>query len=437
MSHRAPPPPPAGGPGADRPHEDVNLTAGRRASVPGERALPLPRGTGKYRAKPSPEIDALTSLSSFGPAVARSSPREALRAGIGAVVGLGLSGLFVLGPTVDLELGLYLVAPFGASSVLLFAVPNSPLAQPWSAVVGNVVAATVGVAVCLAVADPVLRIALSVGLAITATILCRALHPPAGAVAMTAALSPDAVRELGFSFALMPIGLGSLVLVAIAMAYARLTGRKYPFRQFDDTNPHGTADRAPTERLGLTEAQLTDILDRYRQSFNLGVEDLSRLIGAAEMQAAAGRAGPATAGDVMSGDLVTVAPGSPLADIADLFRRHRFTALPVVGAGGRFLGVIFQLHLVDRAREEALHSGRGFGPAMLRLLDRNRGRPLCAADLMAVDGPRATPETPLGALLPMMADGAVDAVPILSEGRIVGIVTRTDMIGALARQSLR
>ncbi len=162
-----------------------------------------------------------------------------MRAGLGAFIGLSLAGAFVLSPTIDLHLGLYLVAPFGATSVLLFAVPNSPLAQPWSAMVGNVVAALIAVAVCIVIDDPILRIALAVGFAITATSLCRALHPPAGAVAMTAAMSPDAVRELGFLFAIMPIGIGTLVLVIIAIIYGRLTGRHYPFRQFDDANrPH-------------------------------------------------------------------------------------------------------------------------------------------------------------------------------------------------------
>lgn len=194
-----------------------------------------------------------------------------MRAGIGAFIGLALAGAFVLAPTIDLTLGLFLVAPFGATSVLLFALPNSPLAQPWSAIVGNIVAALVSVSVCLIVQDPVLRIALAVGLAITAIILCRALHPPAGAVAMTAAMSPDAVRELGFLFAIVPIGLGTVVLVLIAIAYGRVTGRHYPFRQFDGPNIHGTQDPVPMERLGLSEADLTNILDRYKQSFNLGV----------------------------------------------------------------------------------------------------------------------------------------------------------------------
>ena len=168
-------------------------------------------------------------LGSFGPAVAQVHLKDAFRAGLGAFVGIGLTGLFLLSPRIELDWGLYLVAPFGATSVLLFAVPNSPLAQPWSAIVGNMVAALVAVAVCMLVDEPLLRVALSVGMAICVTMMLRALHPPAGAVAMTAALSPGATDALGFWFAIVPIGLGTLALVLVAMVYARLTGRRYPF----------------------------------------------------------------------------------------------------------------------------------------------------------------------------------------------------------------
>lgn len=360
-----------------------------------------------------------------------------MRAAVGALVALALLGLFVLSPAVEPSLGLYLIAPFGATSVLLFAVPNSPLAQPWSAIVGNGSAALIGVAVCLLVADPALRIALAVGLSIAAMILVRAVHPPAGAVAMTAAMNPDQIRDLGFVFALSPVVLGTALLVVLAMGYARLTGRRYPFRQFDAPNVHGTSDPAPAERLGLSEAELTDILDRYSQSLNLGVEDLARLIGAAEIQAASHRTGSATAGEIMSRNLVTVDPDTPLVEVADLFRRHGFTSLPVVQEGDKFLGVIFQLHLIRRAHDDAFRLVRGFAPAMARLLDTRRSAPIRAGEIMAVAVPRATPTTPVAALLPMMADGNCDAVPVLTRGRIVGIVTRTDLIAALARQSLR
>lgn len=373
----------------------------------------------------------------LGPAITAVPPKEAVRAGFGALVGLGVAGLFILSPTTDPRLGLYLVAPFGATSVLIFAVPNSPLAQPWSAIMGNTIAAVVGVAVCLTVADPALRIALAVGLAIMAMMLARAVHPPAGAVAMTAAMSPDAIHALGFRFALTPIAAGTALLVLIAMVYARATGRRYPFRKFEDDTPIGTIDPPAVERLGLSEAELTDILKRYRQSLNLGVEDLARLIGAAEIQAASHRAGPLTAADIMSKDLVTVHPDTPLAEIADLFRKHGFTTLPVVQEGDKFLGVIFQIHLIRRAREDALRLNRGFGAAMARLLDQDRKTPVRASDIMAVGGPRATLTTPAGALLPLLAEGQRDAVPVLARGRIVGIVTRTDLIATLARQNLR
>ncbi|MBL4926546.1 HPP family protein [Fuscibacter oryzae] len=376
-------------------------------------------------------------LRSFGPSVARTSPVEAVRAGLGAVIGLGVAGLFLLSPGIDLTTGLYLVAPFGASSVLLFAVPNSPLAQPWSAFVGNTVAALIGVAVCLLVPDPLLRIALAVGLAIVAMILCRAVHPPAGAVAMTAAMSPDAIAHLGFWFALAPVALGTAALILIAMIYARLTGRRYPFRQFEESNRHGTHDPEPVERLGLSKAELTEILERYRQSFNLGVEDLARLIGAAEVQAAAHHTGPLTAADVMSRNLITVGPEATLTEVAALFKRHKFISLPVTGADGRFLGVIFQIHLINQARDDALRLNRTFGAALRRLVDRERERPVLAKDIMSVVSPRATTATPMAVLLQMMANDDVDAVPVVEYGKIVGIVTRTDLIAVLARRVSR
>ena len=376
-------------------------------------------------------------LQALGPAIGPGSGHEALRAGLGALFGLGVAGLFLLSPSADQRLGLYLIAPFGATSVLVFAVPNSPLAQPWSAVVGNCAAAFVGVLACMLIPDAALRIALAVGLSVALMIPLRAVHPPAGAVAMTAAMNPEATLQLGFGFVLAPVLAGTLILVAIAMIYARATGRHYPFRQFDDPGPHGTADPAPIERLGLSRDELSDILQRYRQSLNLGVEDLARLIGAAELQAASHRTGPLTASDIMSRDLVTVAPDTRLREVARIFRQHDFTSLPVVEAGDIFRGVIFQIHLIRRAQEDAFRHDHRLIAAMARLLEERADQPTRADEIMQTDPPTAAPGTPLGALLPMLASGHCDAVPVLDGPRIIGIVTQTDLIAAFARESLR
>lgn len=391
------------------------------------------RGPHVYSRPPTPLHRIMRA---FGPAITAVPRSEAFRAGLGACVGLAMAGLFVLSPIVDSRFGLYLIAPLGATSVLIFAVPNSPLAQPWSAIVGNTVSALVGVAVCMAVADPTLRIALAVGLAITAMSLVRALHPPGGAVAMVAAMSPDLVHSLGFRFALAPVAAGTVFLVAVAMLYAYATGRRYPFRQFDEPNVHGTADPEPAERLDLSEEELAEILQRHRQSLNLGVEDLARMIGAAEMQAASHRMGPVTASDIMSRDLVTVGPDTPLTEVADLLSEHGFTSLPVVQKGDQFLGVIFQIHLIRRSREDAKRLRRGLGAAMARLIDPTREMPVRASEIMSVATPRIVPATPIGVLLPMLAEGEFDAIPVLKNKQIVGIVTRSDLITALARQSM-
>lgn len=365
----------------------------------------------------------------LGPSIAAVPLREALRAGLGAALGLAVATGCALAFSPDLRLGIYLIAPFGASSVLLFAAPNSPLAQPWAAIVGNTVAAVTAILVGRLVSGPLLCVPLSVGLAIVVMALCRATHPPGGAVAMTVAMGAERIAPLGLGFALVPVAAGTALLVLVAVLYARATGRRYPFRQFHEPNPNGTTDPPAVERLGLTEQELSDILVRYRQSMNLGVEDLARLIAAAEIQAASHRTDVQTAADIMSRDLVTVGPEAPLREVAGLFARHGFTSLPVVGKDGRFLGVIFQLHLI--ASDWALPV-----KGLRKLLPR-RGTAACAADVMEAAPPGVPPDAPIAALLPYLATHRTDAVPILQGDGIVGIVTQTDLIAALARQSLR
>lgn len=116
------------------------------------------------------------------------SYRERARAVAGAFIGIlvtGLIGHFFVNGSPGLPA---LIAPMGASAVLLFAIPSSPLAQPWSIMGGNIVSALLGVTVAKLVADPYLAAALAVGLAIAAMMALRCLHPPSGAIALTAVL---------------------------------------------------------------------------------------------------------------------------------------------------------------------------------------------------------------------------------------------------------
>src|SRR5580704_4260143 len=167
-------------------------------------------------------------FSSFIPSPIAVRWPERLRSCLGALLGIAFTGgtmHFLLGPAASIPL---LVAPMGASAVLLFAVPASPLAQPWSIIGGNLVSATVGVACAGWIADPVGAAALAVALAICLMFALRCVHPPSGAVALTAVLGGPAVHALGFRFVVEPIAIQSVLLLSAAIVYHAVTGHRYP-----------------------------------------------------------------------------------------------------------------------------------------------------------------------------------------------------------------
>ena len=142
---------------------------------------------------------------------------------------------------------------------------------------------------------------------------------------------------------------------------------------------------------------------------NIGVEDLGRILSAADAETAAHHLTGMTAADVMSRDLVTVSPGTGLATLAQLFRDHRFKTLPVAKAG------IYR-GLVDQS-------------ALLGLTDPD---PTAAA--LARTVATLPPTASAAALMDCLADGRQQAVPITDGPRLLGLVTRSDLIALLAAQ---
>lgn len=203
---------------------------------------------------------------------ALSLPPDALRGAAGALIGLAITGLvatLLLGDAAQVPA---LIAPMGASAVLLFAVPASPLAQPWPVLGGNVVSALAGVAVCKVLGPSAMAAAVAVGSAIAVMALLRCLHPPGGAVALTAVLGGPAVTMLGFGFALAPVLLDSLLLAMAAIAFHRLTGHSYPHRAHPTLHPH-----PPAQPIRLNDDDFEDVLADYGERLDISRSDLKEL----------------------------------------------------------------------------------------------------------------------------------------------------------------
>lgn len=148
-----------------------------------------------------------------------------LWASLGALLGLagiGCLGHVALGPGADLPL---LIAPLGAAAVLLFAAPDSPLAKPWPVIGGNVLSALVGVACATWISDLTFAAAIACGLSMVVMSMGGCLHPPGGAISMTAVLGGPSIKAAGFGFAFWPVGISAILLMLTAYAFAALQSR--------------------------------------------------------------------------------------------------------------------------------------------------------------------------------------------------------------------
>lgn len=126
----------------------------------------------------------------------------------------GLSAALAIGVLAYLdqmiEGSFWLMAPFGATTVLVFALPQSPLAQPRNVIFGHLLAASVGLVFVEFIGVYPWSMALATGTAITLMMLTKTVHPPAGA-------NPILIMLLnpGWGFLLTPVLVGAVIIAAL------------------------------------------------------------------------------------------------------------------------------------------------------------------------------------------------------------------------------
>ncbi|GMB80846.1 HPP family protein [Shinella zoogloeoides] len=349
----------------------------------------------------------LSKFRLFTPILAGATLKERLIGCLGALIGICLTGLvcgYFMGNDIHLPL---IVAPIGASAVLLFAVPASPLAQPWSIVGGNTISAFVGVTVLTLVKDPAIAIGLAVALAILAMSLTRSLHPPGGAAALTAVIGGAAVTGAGFWFPLVPVALNSLMLVALGILFHRLAGRQYPHRQsVAPVNTHKTADPPAAFRVGFNTEDIDAAIANLNETLDISRADLDTLLRQVELQALLRQRGELTCADIMSRDVVTVEAGATADEARSLLLDHDIRTLPVLD-DGRLVGTVGLRELAATAP---------------------------SAHLPVSEAATASPSDRAIGLIPRLTDGMIHAVVVIDEARrVVGIISQTDLLATLAK----
>ena len=362
------------------------------------------------------------------PAPMAVDARERLRAAAGAL--LGILATWLLAHALMPQGGgvPWLVAPIGASAVLVFAAPASPFAHPWAVVGGNTLSALAAVTEPVHAGDGAAAAAAAVGLAIAIMFALRCLHPPGGACALLVALG--GVDHAGFAMA--PVLLDSLLLVAAGIAYNHATGRAYPQRS---TPPAPSAPDPWAQRRSFTDADLDAVLARYNQVLDVSREDLRQLLEQAQTQAWRRLSGQIRCGQVMSRAPVAVSFGMPQQEAWALLRQHRVKALPVVDRAHRVVGIVTLADFmreagIDRRPEWAQQLREWLRPSPASHSDK----PEVVGQIMSRQVRVVSADRPIGDLLPLFASTGHHHVPVLdADRRLVGIITQSDVVRALAR----
>lgn len=334
---------------------------------------------------------------------------EPWRAALGALIAIGLTSAlsqwFQPGPA-----GLWLVAPMGASAVLLLALPSSPLTQPWSVIGGNTVSAVIGLAVCHWIPELHLAAGLAVGLALLTMFSLRCLHPPGGAMALMMVLT----HTLDWGFALSPVLLNSVLLVLLSTVYNRISGRSYPHAAKAAPLPEATSPH-------FTTADLDAALRHHNQLIDMDRQDLQALLHNAQAHAYERTLGQLRCADIMSTQLVTVRGHETLPHAWQLLMDHHIKSLPVVDELGHVMGIITRADFIAHWHgSEKRHLSAVDGTVVRQLMSR---RVRVASDT-----------TRMIDLLPLFSHEGHHHLPIVNaEHVLVGMVTESDVVKALCR----
>lgn len=366
------------------------------------------------------------------PSPNQPSPKERLRAAIGAGIGLLITALVCHALSPAGSANLWLMAPLGASAVLVFAVPAGPMAQPWAALGGNTLSSLIG----LAFAFSGLEAHWAGPAAVCAAMLCmlalRCLHPPGGAVALTAVLT----HTTQWTFPLFPVFVNTLLLVCIGAIYNSLTGRPYPHPQGAPASGPTGATPGPTEPDALSE-----VLRRYNQVLDVSRDDLEALLHETERLAYRERLSALRCRNIMSAPPITVQFGTALQEAWDLLARHDIKALPVVDRYGHLVGIVTRADFMRHADLVTPQPGgevRAMADRLRTLLRPTPGTDSDKAEVVGQIMSRqvrvASANRPLIDLLPLFTESGHHHIPIVSDDRrLVGILTQSDFLRAWSR----
>jgi len=333
-----------------------------------------------------------------------------------------------------------IVASMGASAVILFIMPGSPLAQPWPLVGGHLVSAVIGITCAQLFANTIFASACASGGSVLAMLLLRCLHPPGAATALTPIIAGAPVNFMNYSFVLMPVGINVAVMLVMAIAINRwVLHHDYPtvHHPADNKKHQYSTLIQPSQRIGISEQDLEQALENMDMFMDVSTEDLSRLLTDAQMQSFKRYRGNITCADIMVKNILTVEYGTEVEEAWKIMHGEKLKAVPVIDRARRVIGIItwndFFKFINVGANETFQEKFLAF---IRRTPNLSTDKPESVGHIMTTSVSVLPESTHIANLIPLMSNQGYRQIPIVNnENRLVGMVYQANLIAALYNKS--
>lgn len=329
-----------------------------------------------------------------------------------------------------------LVASMGASAVILFVLPSSPLAQPWPFVGGQMLPAIVGVNCAFYIEQVSLAAAISVGVAVAVMLSLRCLHPPGAATALAPVLSNPHLSIPDFHFLLQPMSINVLLMLLLSLLINKgILRRNYPTRPIE-AQASKAQNNSQANSIDIKQSDIDQAVQSIDHALDISSSDLLQILTQLQLQAVQKNLGAVNCSDIMQRHIVTVEYATEVETAWTLMQEQHLTVLPVLDRAHRVIGIVTRHDFLKNLK---LTPYTSFQDKWLRFIQRSPSvrtdKPEAIGHIMTRQVKTLAADTPVAELVPLVVNEGHHHVPIVDdEERFVGIVFQSRLVSALFNQ---
>lgn len=334
-----------------------------------------------------------------------------------------------------------LVASLGASAVILFFIPNSPLAQPWPFIGGQLASAFIGISSALTISETASASAVAVGGSVLIMLLLRCLHPPGAATALAPVVGGESITSMGYSYMIVPVGINVGLMILLAIIINRwVMNRDYPsaFALFTETKKQQDNILPKTQKIGISKQDIELAIKNSDSFIDITASKLSHILSSAELNTFKRIRGDICCKEIMLDNITSVEYGTDVEVAWKLFQTKKLKAMPVVDSANRIIGILtwhdffkyINLNAYDSLQDQFRHFIR-------RSSGISTNKPESVGHIMTSTVISLPETTHIAELIPLMSLKGHRQIPIINaEHRLVGMVYHANLVSALYNQGL-